>query len=94
LLKRKFLQTSRRLSLAKKNLQQVVNQTAPTIRLTPAPFGSTNDLVVVLCQEVEQQDVEAGDSEDDVDFEEGDNDEAAEDIQEVLREIKDASLDR
>ena len=80
--------------MAEKALQQVVNQTAPTITLTPAPFGSTNDLVVVGCQEVEQ-DVEAGvDSGDDDDFEEGDNDEAAEDVQEVLREIKDASLDR
>ncbi|KAK4518574.1 phenylalanyl-tRNA synthetase alpha subunit, mitochondrial [Mucor velutinosus] len=95
LLRRQFLQTCRRLYVAKKTLQQVRNQVQPTISLTPTPDGSTNDLVVIEYQQFEllnEGDAVAEEDSEDDDFAEGGDDE--EDLQEVLREIGDASLGR
>ncbi|GAN00663.1 conserved hypothetical protein [Mucor ambiguus] len=94
--KRSILNLSQEHEALKRTL--VRNQIAPTIRLTPAPFDSTNDLVVIEHGQVDMQDEDDGvvnkESEDDRDFPEGGDDEAGEEWQEVLQEIGDASLRR
>lgn len=84
-MKKQYLQTSRRLYLAKKTLINVRNQVAPKLNL----HGSINDLVVIEEYEPNSRNEDEGDETDDEDVEDDGADEAGDEIAEGTEEDDD-----